>query len=130
MEVRKTITVCIALTVATVPLESQLRDSGSITQGQTFKVWSTALQEDRMVYVYEPPSYRRDRTSHSVLYLLDAEDNSAPVAGLVDWFVQSRRIPGLLVVGIVNDTRANCCPRAERRRVRNASLSSSHRARR
>lgn len=69
------------------------------------KLYSDALQEDRILNVWLPPSYHPDSTqTHSVLYLLDgsAHEDFPHVAGLFQFLHLYQLMPPTILVGIAN----------------------------
>lgn len=74
--------------------------------GQTHRIHSTVLSEERTYRVHLPPSYRwAENRRYPVLYLLDAPSQFAPVTATVDYLSDSGEIPELIVVGIDNTSR-------------------------
>jgi predicted alpha/beta superfamily hydrolase len=75
--------------------------------GETLRLHSDALGEDRSINIYLPPQYRDDDTTrYHVIYLLDGsvDEDFVHVAGLVQFytFPWIRRLPPTIVVGIAN----------------------------
>ncbi len=82
-----------------------------ISIGETQKIPSTTLHEDRSIQIYLPPSYSNQKiqkTTYPVIYLLDGESNFHYVTGLVEKLSQGpyAYIPEMIVVGIVNTNRS------------------------
>lgn len=98
----------IALVTTTMPCMGQdVLDKTDFVLGETLKLRSTVLEEERVLNVYLPAGYdeKKDR-SYPVIYLLDgsADEDFIHVAGLVQFgsFSWIRMIPESIVVGIAN----------------------------
>lgn len=75
--------------------------------GETIRLHSDSLGEDRSVNIYLPPDYRDDDTTHyHVIYLLDGsvDEDFVHVAGLVQFytFPWVAQLPATIIVGIAN----------------------------
>ncbi len=75
--------------------------------GETLRIHSDTLGEDRVINLYLPPDYRAsDTTRYHVIYLLDgsADEDFVHIAGLVQFytFPWIQRLPPTVVVGIAN----------------------------
>lgn len=82
-----------------------------ITIGETRKVYSTILEEDRSLQIYLPPSYQNSKiqkADYPVIYLLDSETNFHYLTGFIEKLSQGpyAYIPEMIVVGIVNTNRS------------------------
>jgi predicted alpha/beta superfamily hydrolase len=81
-----------------------------ITIGETRELYSKQLGETRKINVYLPEGFKAgDTTRYPVIYLLDGglDEDFIHVVGLVqfDSFPWIKRVPGSIVVGIVNVNR-------------------------
>lgn len=86
------------------PPPTPAQTAGGIVVGQTFKLHSSVLGEDRTINVYLPPDYAKGSVSYPVLYALDggvAED-FLHVAGNIDVATRNEVITPHIVVGIEN----------------------------
>lgn len=75
--------------------------------GQTFRLSSAVLGEERVVNVYLPPDYERGDARYPVLYALDGglEEDFLHVAGAIDVSSRNGVVRPMLVVGIANTER-------------------------
>jgi predicted alpha/beta superfamily hydrolase len=75
--------------------------------GETFRLASKLLGEDRVINVYLPPGYAGATTRFPVLYALDGgiKEDFPHVAGIVDVSIKNEVIRPLIVVGIENTER-------------------------
>lgn len=78
--------------------------SSVIAQGERATLRSAILNEDRIVFVSTPPSYR-DGQRYPVLYLTDAQWNFDHARSSVGLLARNRMIPEMIVVGVVNQGR-------------------------
>ncbi|MEL6803136.1 MAG: alpha/beta hydrolase-fold protein [Bacteroidota bacterium] len=71
--------------------------------GQSYTLTSAVLEEDRQLMVALPDSYEEQgERDYPVLYLLDAETNFHHTSACVDFLARNRRIPEMIIVGLVN----------------------------
>ncbi|WP_035757181.1 alpha/beta hydrolase [Hugenholtzia roseola] len=76
--------------------------------GQTFRLESEILQQERGINLYLPPEYNENDTlRYPVLYLLDGSFNEdfVHVVGLVQFLNMYQLLPPMIVVGIANTDR-------------------------
>ncbi|MEM8583808.1 MAG: alpha/beta hydrolase-fold protein [Bacteroidota bacterium] len=74
-----------------------------VSIGETYEISSTILGEDRQLMVALPTDYEeRMEEAFPVLYLLDAETNFHHTTACVAFLARNRRIPQMIVVGLVN----------------------------
>jgi predicted alpha/beta superfamily hydrolase len=75
--------------------------------GESFKLPSKALHEERVINVYLPPGYAEGSARLPVLFMLDGgvKEDFPHVAGNVDISIKNQVIRPLLVVGIENTER-------------------------
>lgn len=103
--------------------------------GETLRIHSDTLGEDRSINIYLPPDYREsDTTRYHVIYLLDgsADEDFLHVAGLVQFytFPWVQRLPPTIVIGIANVDRRRDFTFASRVAAeRNAYPTTGHSAR-
>lgn len=85
---------------------STARASHPVVIGQTQRIHSAVLNEDRSYQVYLPDSYgwAKDRR-YPVLYVLDGESHFAHTAGSVDYLAAQGEIPEMIVVAIASTVR-------------------------
>lgn len=85
---------------------STARATGPVVLGQTHRIHSTVLNEDRTYQVYLPHSYgwAKDRR-YPVLYVLDGKSHFAHTAGSVGFLAAQGDIPEMIVVAIASTVR-------------------------
>jgi len=66
---------------------------------------SKILNEDRVIWVRTPPGYQQSKEPCPVVYITDAPENVNEIGSVIDFLVDNRRLPPLLVVGIANTDR-------------------------
>ncbi|MBL7959663.1 alpha/beta hydrolase [bacterium] len=79
--------------------------NNKIVIGETAKIHSKVLNEDRSITVYVPPDYKLTQTKYPVVYLLDGPDHFHHVTGIVRFLAQQGLMPDMVVVGIHNTDR-------------------------
>lgn len=87
--------------------QSRAQTASPFCIGETIRIHSDTLGEDRSINIYLPPGYGADDTTrYHVIYLLDgsADEDFIHVAGLVQFytFPWIQRLPPTIVVGIAN----------------------------
>jgi len=73
--------------------------------GQTIKLSSKALGEERKVHIYLPTGYEQSMQKYPVLYILDGETHFHHGSGVVQFLAANGRIPQMIVVAIPNTKR-------------------------
>jgi len=75
--------------------------------GETFRLASAVLGEERVINVYLPPDYARSETRFPVLFALDGgiQEDFPHVAGIIDVSIRNEVIRPMVVVGIENTER-------------------------
>ena len=84
-----------------------------ITIGETFKITSKRLNEQRTIHVYFPHSYSDTRQRFPVIYTLDGEATGSIAANAVDFMTGYSLIPQMpeaLVVAVTNTDRNRDMP--------------------
>ncbi len=81
------------------------QDAGPIVVGQTVKLHSKIMNEDRMLWIYNPDTARLSTMQYPVIYLLDGESHFIHTTGVVQFLSNVDRIPKMLVVGIASTNR-------------------------
>jgi len=76
-----------------------------ITMGHTLKITSSALGEDRNVFVYLPEGYFESKKGYPVLYLLDGTNHFHHGSGIVQFLSLNGLMPQTIVVAIPNIAR-------------------------
>ncbi|NMH27464.1 alpha/beta hydrolase [Flavobacterium silvaticum] len=86
--------------LTTVSVQSQ---SQPLTIGEIRTLKSEILKEDRVLNIYLPQDYDKDK-AYPVIYLLDGSRNEdfLHVVGLVQFFNMTFQMPDFIVVGIAN----------------------------
>ena len=72
---------------------------------QRLDLHSKILNEDRVIWVRTPPGYQQSKEPCPVVYLTDAPENVNEIGSVIDFLVDNRRMPPILVVGIANTDR-------------------------
>lgn len=72
---------------------------------QRIDLHSKILNEDRVIWVRTPPGYQQSKELCPVVYVTDAPENVNEIGSVIDFLVENRRLPPLLVVGIANTDR-------------------------
>jgi predicted alpha/beta superfamily hydrolase len=102
--------VCCALTSIFI-FSAQAQDDSKIIIGKVDSVYSTALKEQRKVWVYTPDMTSFDHSKghrYPVVYLLDGDGHFPSVVGLIQQLSQvngNNVLPEMIVVGIPNTNR-------------------------
>ena len=75
--------------------------------GETFRLPSKVLNEERVINVYLPPHYAESKERVAVLFMLDGGMNEdfPHVAGIIDVSIKNELIRPLIIVGIANSER-------------------------
>jgi formylglycine-generating enzyme required for sulfatase activity/predicted alpha/beta superfamily hydrolase len=76
-----------------------------ITVGESVKVTSKVLGEERTVLVATPPGYERAKRSYPVVYLTDGETQFLHTRATVDFLARNGLMPAAIVVGVTNTDR-------------------------
>lgn len=79
--------------------------NNKIVIGETQKIHSKVLNEDRFISIYLPPGYAYTKDKYSVIYLLDGPDHFHHVTGVVRFLAQQGVAPDMIVIGIANTDR-------------------------
>ncbi len=81
--------------------------STAIAFGETFRLSSAVLGEQRVINVYLPPDYARGEARVPVLFALDGgmHEDFPHIAGVIDVSIRNEVIRPLVVVGIENTER-------------------------
>ncbi|MGE0869759.1 MAG: alpha/beta hydrolase [Kofleriaceae bacterium] len=80
--------------------------------GETFRLDSRVLGEQRVINVYVPPGYGESSDRYTVLYMPDGgiQEDFPHVTGIVDVSIKNQLIRPLIVVGIENTERRRDLP--------------------
>jgi len=70
--------------------------------GETHKIHSKILNEDRSYIVELPNSYKTSKLNYPVLVLLDGEVNYHSHSGILNHMTQGGQIPEMIIVAIIN----------------------------
>ena len=81
------------------------QEAGPIVIGQRLKIHSTILNEDRMLWIYNPDTARTSTMRYPVIYLLDGEAHFIHTTGIVQFLAEVGRMPEMVVVGIESTNR-------------------------
>jgi hypothetical protein len=95
-----------------------------ITLGETLRIQSKVLGEERLLVVSTPLSYALNRARYPVIYLTDGGEHFLHVRGTVDFLARNGLMPDAVIVGITNTdrTRDFTPTRVERERVRGVAV--------
>ena len=76
-----------------------------ITIGETVKVRSTILGEERTILVSTPSRYGQGQERYPVLYMTDGDAHLTHARGTVDFLARNGLMPDLIIVGVTNTNR-------------------------
>lgn len=76
-----------------------------ITIGETVRIQSKVLGEERTILVSTPPNYAQSQERYPVLYMTDGDAHLTHTRGTVDFLAASGLMPNLIIVGIANTDR-------------------------
>ena len=90
-----------------------------MSMGEAYILRSRILGEDRTLYIYLPKDYESSQELNPVLYLLEGDRLfNYTAAATVDYYINTYRIPSMIVVGIEStDRRRDFTPTAGRGRA-------------
>ncbi len=94
----------VALCIAAALL-SPRSSAEPVTVGETIRIPSKVLGEERTILVSTPRGYERGTERYPVLYMTDGEAHLVHTRGTVDFLARNGRIPDLIVVGVANTHR-------------------------
>ncbi|HSB35740.1 MAG TPA: alpha/beta hydrolase-fold protein, partial [Thermoanaerobaculia bacterium] len=77
-----------------------------IVVGETLKISSTILGEERTLLVATPAGYERTKQRYPVVYLTDAETQFLHTKATVDFLARNGLMPHAIVVGVTNTDRS------------------------
>lgn len=77
-------------------------DAKAIEIGQTYRIHSNVLDEERPLNIYLPRSYGKSEKDYPVIYLLDGGGNFHHTTASVSFLANQGRIPEMIVVGLPN----------------------------
>lgn len=83
-------------------------ESAALRIGESFKLSSKVLNEERRYWVHLPETWKPGRispTTYPVLYVLDAENNFGSAVAMVDFLESLAMIPEMIVVGVLTTDR-------------------------
>jgi predicted alpha/beta superfamily hydrolase len=76
-----------------------------ITIGETVKIQSKILGEERTILISTPPNYARSQEKYPVLYMTDGDAHLTHTRGTVDFLARNGVMPNLIIVAITNTDR-------------------------
>ena len=76
-----------------------------ITIGETLKLTSKVLGEERTILVSTPRGYEQGTARYPVLYMTDGDAHLVHTRGTVDFLSRNGRMPDVIVVGVANTNR-------------------------
>jgi predicted alpha/beta superfamily hydrolase len=77
----------------------------TIAIGETLKLRSAVLDEDRTLQISLPDRYLRSRERYPVIYVLDGEGQFAQAVGVIRFLGKVNKMPQAIIVGIPNTNR-------------------------
>lgn len=80
-------------------------DPVAITVGESFRLTSKVMGEERNVLVHLPRGYRESAEKYPVLYLTDGDSHARHTSGTIEFLANNGRMPALIVVGVTNTDR-------------------------
>jgi len=83
----------------------RLGQDNKIIIGETVKIHSDILNEDRNILIYLPDNYASSQIKYPVIYLLDGNYFFLPTSGIVEFLSKINKAPKMIVVAIVNTNR-------------------------
>jgi len=83
----------------------RLGQDNKIIIGETVKIHSDILNEDRNFLIYLPDNYASSQIKYPVIYLLDGNYFFLPTSGMVEFLSKINKVPKMIVVAIVNTDR-------------------------
>lgn len=92
--------------VGLLPQTATAQEKGKpIVLGESFKLQSKVLNEEREIWIYCPVGYRQGEQKYPVMYLLDGDGNFHHTTGIVEFLSRNNLMPQMLVVGVLNTDR-------------------------
>lgn len=76
-----------------------------ITIGETVRIQSKVMGEERTILVSTPPGYERSAERYPVLYMTDGDAHLTHTRGTVDFLARNGLMPQLIIVGVTNTDR-------------------------
>ena len=76
-----------------------------IVIGETIKIQSKIMGEERTILVSTPPDYDQGDQSFPVLYMTDGDGHLTHTRGTVDFLSQNGLMPQVIIVGVTNTDR-------------------------
>lgn len=76
-----------------------------ITIGETLRIPSKVLGEERTILVSTPRGYEQGTARYPVLYMTDGDAHLVHTRGTVDFLSRNGRMPDVIVVGVANTNR-------------------------
>jgi len=76
-----------------------------ITIGETIKLQSKILSEERTILVSTPAGYGQGQQRYPVLYMTDGDTHLTHTRGTVDFLVSNGLMPDVIIVGVTNTDR-------------------------
>jgi len=77
----------------------------AITIGETIKIQSKILSEERTILVSTPANYGQGQQRYPVLYMTDGDSHLTHTRGTVDFLVRNGLMPDVIIVGVTNTDR-------------------------
>jgi predicted alpha/beta superfamily hydrolase len=94
------------LSLVTLLVVASIATAGEpITIGETIKIESKILSEERTILVSTPADYGQSTQRYPVLYLTDGDGHLTHTRGTVDFLVRNGLMPDVIIVGVTNTDR-------------------------
>ncbi len=84
---------------------AQGNKGNTIEIGESVKINSEILDEEREILVYLPENYKDSTTKYPVLYVLDGNDYFLPSIGIMEYLAMYNQLPEMIVIGIPHKMR-------------------------
>lgn len=81
------------------------KNDNDIVIGNSIKIYSKVLNEERPLLIYTPYGYEQIQIQYPVLYILDGNQHFFHVTGIVHFLSDNGFIPQMIVVGLPNVNR-------------------------
>jgi len=98
-------TLLVYLLINVLLFQTSYSQENKITIGETVKIKSNILKEERTLQISLPASYANDQTNYPVLYVLDGGLNFKFTADIARYLAAYSLVPDLIIVGITSSDR-------------------------
>ena len=84
---------------------AQVRKEQIVEIGESIKIKSKVLNEDRKILIYLPEGYKDSTTRYPVLYALDGNTYFMASIGILKYHAEFDTVPEMIIVAIPNTSR-------------------------